>query len=267
MAHHIGAWCLVQLICSFTKWTNYPSLNYHIPARPIIRASTSHNSNSTLFYYSKKPFYHYTISFYNTSSIPNLYFLILLIKIIYLHNKIIYPKTQIKTKTQITTCYHHHHEQPSTHHRSQTHQPINPSTTTAPIKPINPTKPSTPIKKTQIATQTSSFSHQSQKEKKNTHTHTQPRRIGSQPTSAALFDTRFSISAPTNSHSSLSSYSSRSLSRYPTAPSRRDHLVSQRDRLVSFRAPAICMDSTATTNRNQRCLVFGPCIGDGLKVW
>ena len=43
------------------------------------------------------------------------------IKIIFLHNKIIYPKTQIKTKTQITsaiTCYHHHHKE---HTQTETH--------------------------------------------------------------------------------------------------------------------------------------------------
>ena len=86
------------------------------------RASALGNSNYTLFCHPKKLFYHYTIPFYNTSSIPNFYFPILLIKIIYLHNKIIYPQTQIKTKTQITTCYHHHHEQPSTIPNPPTHQ-------------------------------------------------------------------------------------------------------------------------------------------------
>ena len=104
----------------------------------IVRALASRNSNFTLFYYPKKPFYYYTIPFYNTSNIPNFYFSILLIKIIYLHNKIIYPKTQIKTKTQITTCYHHHHEQPSTYQPIIDPKPINPSTTTAPIKKTQP---------------------------------------------------------------------------------------------------------------------------------
>ena len=61
----------------------------------FVRASTSHNFNSTLFYHSKKSLYHYTIPFYNTSSIPNFYFPILLIKIIYLHNKIIFPPITI----------------------------------------------------------------------------------------------------------------------------------------------------------------------------
>ena len=104
----------------------------------IVRASASRNFNFTLFYHLKKPLYHYTIPFYNTSSIPNFYFSILLIKIIYLHNKIIYPKIQLKTKTQITTYYHHHHEQPSTYQPIIDPKPINPSTTTAPIKNTQP---------------------------------------------------------------------------------------------------------------------------------
>ena len=58
----------------------------------------------TLFYHFKSYFIIYTIPFYNTFSISNFYFFILLIKIIYLHNKIIYIKTQIKTKPQI--CNH-----------------------------------------------------------------------------------------------------------------------------------------------------------------
>ena len=62
------------------------------------RASASRNYNSTLFYHPKKLLYHYIIPFYNTTNIPKFYFPILLLKIIYLHNKIIYPKTQIKKK-------------------------------------------------------------------------------------------------------------------------------------------------------------------------
>ena len=108
----------------------------------------SQNFNSTLFYHPKKSLYHYTISFYNISNIPNFYLPILLIKIIYLHNKIIYPKIQIKTKTQITTCYHHHHEQPSTHHRSQIHQQPQHWSNSSPIQTHQPNKPSAPIKKT-----------------------------------------------------------------------------------------------------------------------
>ena len=58
---------------------------------------------------------------------PNFYFTIQHIKIIFLRNKIIYPKTQIKTKTQITsttTYYHHHdeeHTQTETHGNPQLH--------------------------------------------------------------------------------------------------------------------------------------------------
>ena len=106
-----------------------------------LRASASRNSNSILFYHSKEPLYHYTILFYNISSIPNFYFPILLIKIIY-------PKTQIKKKTQIITYYHHHGTTINNHQPIIDPKPINPSTTTAPIKPINPTNLSAPIKKT-----------------------------------------------------------------------------------------------------------------------
>ena len=64
--------------------------------------------NAILFYFtiSKSHFIIYTIPFYNPFSILNFYFSILLIKIIYLHNKTIYIKIQIKTTTQI--CNHHH---------------------------------------------------------------------------------------------------------------------------------------------------------------
>ena len=88
-----------------------------------------------------------------------------------------------------------------------------------------------------------------------------PKRTGSQPTSATLFDTRLSTSAPANSRSSLSSYSPRcSSSRYLTASSWRDWLM-------LLWASAICTNSTVTTDRNPQRLVFGPCIGDGPKVW
>ena len=90
-------------------WATYPPWPY----AQVLRALALGNSNSTLFYHPKKPFYHYTIACYNISSISNFYFPILFIKIIYLHNKIIYPQTQIKTKTQIPTCYHHRHKQPN----------------------------------------------------------------------------------------------------------------------------------------------------------
>ena len=69
----------------------------------LLRASASQKFNSTLFYYPEKPLYYYTIPFYNTFNIPNFYFTIQHIKIIFLRNKIIYPKNQIKIKTQITS--------------------------------------------------------------------------------------------------------------------------------------------------------------------
>ena len=71
---------------------NAKNLAFSMPDTSALRASTSHNSNSTLFYHSKKPLYHYTIPFYNTSNFSNFYFPTLLIKIIYLRNKIIYCK-------------------------------------------------------------------------------------------------------------------------------------------------------------------------------
>ena len=116
-----------------------------------LKASASRNYNSTLFYHPKKLLYHYIIPFYNTTNIPKFYFPILLLKIIYLHNKIIYPKTQIKTKTQITTCYHHDHEQPSTHQPITDPKPINNHSidqTHHQSKPINPTNPTASKKKT-----------------------------------------------------------------------------------------------------------------------
>ena len=109
----------------------------------FVRASTSHNFNSTLFYHSKKSLYHYIIPFYNIFSIPIFYFSILLIKIIYLHNKIIFPpiiiiysfflilsiqQPQILQKTPSPhahhrctthTWHHHHHHQPIIYHEHQ----------------------------------------------------------------------------------------------------------------------------------------------------
>ena len=104
------------------------------PMHATLRASASRNSNSILFYHSKEPLYHYTILFYNTSSIPNFYFPILLIKIIY-------PKTQIKKKNpnhHLLPPSWHHHKQPSTHHRSQTHQSINNHSTNQTHQPNKP---------------------------------------------------------------------------------------------------------------------------------
>ena len=75
-----------------------------ILGRKSLRALALKNAILLYFTISKSHFIIYTIPFYNTFNIPNFYFSILLIKIIYLHNKIIYIKTQIKTKTQI--CNH-----------------------------------------------------------------------------------------------------------------------------------------------------------------
>ena len=66
----------------------------------LLRAFVSGNTILSYFTISKSYFINYTIPFYNTSNIPTFIFPILLIKIIYLPNKIIYPKTQIKKKTQ-----------------------------------------------------------------------------------------------------------------------------------------------------------------------
>ena len=130
------------------------------------------------------------MSFYNIFSVTNFYFSILLIKIIYLHNKIIYLKIQIKTKTQITTCYHHH-DQPSIHHQSQTHQQpqhrSNPSSiqTHQPNKPIStnqknpattPKKPTTNKHQPSKPTTTPGIiiSHKQTHEPTNKQTHEQP---------------------------------------------------------------------------------------------
>ena len=79
-----------KLHFTILKYTLYYTLHSKL-SKCTVRASTSRNSNSTLFYHPKKSLYHYTILFYNTSHIPSFYFPILLIKIIYLHNKIYFP--------------------------------------------------------------------------------------------------------------------------------------------------------------------------------
>ena len=63
---------------------------------PILRASTSENSIIFYFTISKSHFITYTEPFYNTSNIPKFYFTIQHIKIIFLRNKIIYPKPKSK---------------------------------------------------------------------------------------------------------------------------------------------------------------------------
>ena len=62
----------------------------------IGRASTSENSILFYFTISKSHFIIYTILFYNTSNIPKFYFTIQYVKIIFLRNKIIYPKPKSK---------------------------------------------------------------------------------------------------------------------------------------------------------------------------
>ena len=96
-----------------------------------MRALASHNSNFTLFYHSKIPLYHYTIPFYNTSSIPNFYFPILLIKIIYLHykiifirNKIIYPQSPSFFPFNNHKFYRkHRHHMPNVDHQTPHQSP------------------------------------------------------------------------------------------------------------------------------------------------
>ena len=56
------------------------------------------------FYHPKNLLYQLYHTILQYSQHPNFYFTIQHIKIIFLHNKIIYPKTQIKTKTQITSA-------------------------------------------------------------------------------------------------------------------------------------------------------------------
>ena len=63
----------------------------NVTMQNMIKSISIRKCYSILFYHSKNYFINYTISFYNTSSISDFYFPILLIKIIYLHNKIIFP--------------------------------------------------------------------------------------------------------------------------------------------------------------------------------
>ena len=65
----------------------------------ISQAFTSQNSISSYFTIPKSYFINYT-TILQYSQHPNFYFTIQHIKIIFLHNKIIYPKTQIKTKNK-----------------------------------------------------------------------------------------------------------------------------------------------------------------------
>ena len=107
----------------------------------------SHDSNSTIFYLFRKPFYHYTIPFYSTSSISNFYFPILLNKIIYLHNKIIFLHNKI-IYPPITIIYSfflilsiqqpqilQKTPSPHAHHRYTTHLTSPPATHNLPSTP------------------------------------------------------------------------------------------------------------------------------------
>ena len=113
----------------------------------LLRASASQKFNSTLFYYPEKPLYYYTIPFYNTFNIPNFYFTIQHIKIIFLRNKIIYPKNQIKIKTQITSttyCHHHHHHHHEEHTQTETHGHATTPRQPQKSQPQNPWPPPSP---------------------------------------------------------------------------------------------------------------------------
>ena len=65
-----------------------------------LRAFTLENSIPSYFTISKKLLYQLYHTILQYSQHPNFYFTIQHIKILFLHNKIIYPKTQIKVKTQ-----------------------------------------------------------------------------------------------------------------------------------------------------------------------
>ena len=58
------------------------------------------HSHPIILSYSILPSQKVTLSILQYSQHPNFYFIIQHIKNLFLHNKIIYPKTQIKTKTQ-----------------------------------------------------------------------------------------------------------------------------------------------------------------------
>ena len=84
----MGPWKVFRLFLFFGLNNNFTE-SIHIPKFYLI-----------LFYHSKKLLYqlYYTILQY--SQHLNFYFTIQHIRITFLHNKIIYPKTQIKTKAQ-----------------------------------------------------------------------------------------------------------------------------------------------------------------------
>ena len=99
------------------------------------------HSHPKMSSYSTLPFQKITLSIiqhhFTILQHPNFYFTIQHIKIIFLHNKIIYPKTQITS-----ACYHHHHEE---HTQTETHGHATTITTTNPhLLPPPPRQPLTP---------------------------------------------------------------------------------------------------------------------------
>ena len=129
-----------KLHFTILKYTLYYTLHSKL-SKCTVRASTSRNSNSTLFYHPKKSLYHYTILFYNTSHIPSFYFPILLIKIIYLHNKIYFsffvffqfpPPPSLNLYHRASTaqspplCLNHAHHATTAHCPPKSHRNKNP---------------------------------------------------------------------------------------------------------------------------------------------
>ena len=115
-----GSHFFVSMACRFwaikvRKWTQ--------PTKSSWVAKSIHiwEFYNILFYHFKKSLYQLYNMILQYSQHPNFYFTIQHIKIIFIRNKIIYSKTQIKTKTQITsaTTYYHHHDEE--HTQTETH--------------------------------------------------------------------------------------------------------------------------------------------------
>ena len=84
----MGPWKVFRLFLFFGLNNNFTE-SIHIPKFYLI-----------LFYHSKKLLYQLYHTILQYSQHLNFYFTIQHIRITFLHNKIIYPKTQIKTKAQ-----------------------------------------------------------------------------------------------------------------------------------------------------------------------
>ena len=84
----MGPWKVFRLFLFFGLNNNFTE-SIHIPKFYLI-----------LFYHSKKLLYQLYHTILQYSQHLNFYFTIQHIRITFLHNKIIYPKTQIKTKSQ-----------------------------------------------------------------------------------------------------------------------------------------------------------------------